>query len=141
MSSIRVCASCGAENRIPDPRLGQRGKCGACKAELAPDGKPVDVGAKRFEGAVLGAKVPVLVDFWSPTCPPCRMLAPELEKLARKKSGALLVAKVDTHSEPALAHRYGIEVVPTMILFEDGREVRRITGAMPAAQIERSLGV
>jgi thioredoxin 2 len=99
------------------------------------------IGASRFEGAVLGAKVPVLVDFWSPTCPPCRVLAPELEKLARTKSGALLVAKVDTHAEPGLARRYGIEVVPTMILFEGGREVRRVTGAMPAAQIERSLGV
>lgn len=141
MSSIRVCPSCGAQNRVPSARLGQRGKCGACKAALPAEARPVDVDGRSFAEVVLAAKVPVLVDFWSPTCPPCRMVAPELEKVARHRSGEVLVVKVDTHADPGLASRYRVEAVPTMILFADGREVRRVSGAMPAAQIERALGL
>ena len=141
MNTERTCAACGARNRVPASRLGQRGKCGSCTAELAAAEAPVDVREASFDEIVLSSKVPVLVDFWSPTCGPCRVVAPELAKVAKRKSGGLLVAKVNTHADPALAQRFDIEAVPTMILFRGGHEVKRVLGAMPADRIERSLGV
>jgi thioredoxin 2 len=141
MNTDRTCAACGARNRVPASRLGQRGKCGSCAAELPAAEAPVEVGEAAFDEVVLSSKVPVIVDFWSPTCGPCRVVAPELAKVAKRKSGGVLVAKVNTHADPGLAQRFDIEAVPTLILFQGGREVRRVLGAMPADRIERSLGV
>ncbi len=92
-----------------------------------------------FERLLEEAQVPVLVDFWAAWCGPCRMVAPELEKLAREKAGKLLVAKVDTEALPQVAARFGIRGIPTMVLFEGGAERERLTGAMPAAAIAAQL--
>lgn len=90
--------------------------------------RPVKVEDADFETAVLGAAVPVLVDFYADWCGPCRMVAPVLDELAQEAVGRLLIAKVDTDRAPATAERFGIRSIPTLILFRGGEEAQRIVG-------------
>ena len=76
------------------------------------------------------------MDYWAPWCGPCRMVAPELEKVAARQSGRLLVIKVNTDALPDLGERFGIRSIPTMAVFAGGREIGRTSGARPAADIE-----
>jgi thioredoxin 2 len=97
----------------------------------------VDVpSARLFDALVSQSAVPVVVDYWAPWCGPCRMVAPELQKVAARHAGQLLVVKVNTEALPDIAQRFGIQSIPTMALFKGGREVSRTVGARPAAGIE-----
>jgi thioredoxin 2 len=138
---IRVCPSCGAKNRIVPARLADTAKCGKCATPLPVDTPVVVESAQQFDELIRESPLPVLVDFWAAWCGPCRMVAPELEKLAREKSGSVVVAKVDTEALPGVAGRYNIRSIPTMILFRDGREDKRIMGAMPASAIAQAAGI
>jgi thioredoxin 2 len=117
-----------------------RAKCAVCKSPLLPLGRPIAlVSADDFDELVRQAPLPVLVDYWAEWCGPCRMVAPELEKLAKEREGRLIVAKVDTEALPDVASRFGIQSIPTMILFRGGQEAERLSGAMPAAAIASRL--
>lgn len=136
---ILTCPSCGAGNRVPASRLRDRPKCGRCKASIAADA-PVAIGsAEEFSALVKESPLPVLVDFWAPWCGPCRVVAPELEKLAKQRTGEVLVVKVDTQALPALGARFGIESIPTFVRFDGGQETKRVSGAMRAAQLTQAL--
>ena len=95
----------------------------------------------ELDELVRDASLPVLVDFWAPWCGPCRMVAPELEKLAKDLSGKLIVAKLNTDESPGATGRFNISGIPTMILFRDGREATRISGAMRAPELRARLGL
>ena len=137
-----VCSSCSTHNRVPAKRLRDKAKCAKCKVTLLPLARPVPVAsAADFDELVRDAPAPVLVDFWAAWCGPCRMVAPEMEKLARDRSASLIVAKVDTEALPAVAQRFAIRSIPTMILFRNGAEARRLSGAMPAAEISKQLAL
>jgi len=135
-----VCRSCKTRNRIPFGKLSASATCGACKAALPHLDRPIELENERdFEAIVREASVPVLVDYWAPWCGPCRMVAPELEKVARSRAGRVLVLKVNTERFQNIGARQGIRSIPTMAVYVGGREVGRSAGARPASQIERYL--
>jgi thioredoxin 2 len=122
--------------------MGERAKCANCKRQLLPLSRPVPVlSSQDFDELIGNAKIPVLVDFWAAWCAPCRMVAPELEKVASSRPGALIVAKVDTEALPQVAARFAIRSIPTMILFRGGREIERVSGAMKASAIASRFGL
>ena len=92
--------------------------------------------ARTFDAAVAQSALPVVVDFWAPWCGPCRMVAPELEKVAKKMAGRYLIVKVNTDAIPELGERFRIRSIPTMAVFAGGKEAARTAGARPAADIE-----
>jgi thioredoxin 2 len=131
------CPSCGKRNRLGYVSLGKTTRCGNCKAEIpAPTAPAQAATAAEFDAALRDSALPLVVDFWAPWCGPCRMVAPELEKLARTHAGEWLIVKVNTDAVPELGDRYRIRSIPTMAVMHHGQELARTAGAMPAAQIE-----
>ncbi|GAC1319181.1 MAG: thioredoxin [Chloroflexota bacterium] len=98
---------------------------------------PVAISDNSFADEVSNASQPVLVDFWAEWCGPCRMVAPILENLAEEYSDSLKITKLDVDRNPQTSMQYGVQSIPTLILFKDGKEVERIIGYMPK---ERLLG-
>ena len=138
---LTPCTACGKTNRQAFDRLGQPARCGHCHADLSPPADPVDVpDVHVFDHLIATSRVPVLVDFWAPWCAPCRVVAPEVEKVARSLRGRLLVAKVNSDVFPDLAGRYRIRSIPTFIVFRNGAESVRRSGAFDAADLVRFLG-
>jgi len=130
-----VCTACGAINRIPPDRAATAANCGTCHQPLFA-GKPADVSGQMFERQLGKSSVPVLVDVWAPWCGPCLAMAPQYEAAARALEPAARFLKLNSDNEQAIASRLGIRGIPTMILFKDGRQVDRVSGAMSARQIE-----
>jgi len=121
--------------------LGQTFHCAQCKNELPALDEPVDARSDLvFDALISRSKLPVLVDFWAPWCGPCKMVAPEFRKVARETAGQFVLAKVNTEEAPSLAARFRVTAIPTMVLFENGLEVARQTGAMPAPEIRKFIG-
>ena len=138
MSTPRAvpCPHCGALNRVPAERVGEHPNCGRCKQALF-EGHPVELTAANFDAIAGRGDLPVLVDFWAPWCGPCVGFAPVFVQAAGKFEPRLRLAKLDTEAQPQLAGRFGIRSIPTLILFRQGREVARQSGALNAAQLSQ----
>jgi thioredoxin 2 len=137
------CSNCGAKNRIPKERLGEGPICGKCRAPLKVEAStaiPVDITDQTFSHEVLSFSGPVLVDCWAPWCGPCRMVTPVLEQLASKYAGRVKIAKLNVDENPVTSSQYGIQSIPTMLLFKNGNQVNTLVGALPKQEIERHLG-
>jgi thioredoxin 2 len=124
-----VCPRCSSVNRLPADRIGNGAKCGKCRNPLF-EGRPTALTAENFDVHVNRSDVPVIVDFWADWCGPCKMMAPVFEQAASELEPGVRFAKVDTDREGALASRFGIRGIPTLVMFRRGREMGRISGAM-----------
>ena len=132
------CVHCGKWNRVRADKAADGPKCGQCGTPLALD-HPVKLDDDTFDRVLKETEVPILVDFYADWCGPCKMMAPAVETLARESVGRALVAKLDTDHAQQTASRFQIRGIPTSIVFKNGREVKRQTGAVPLAALRAML--
>ena len=132
------CPHCLATNRLPHDRLQRMPRCGQCKQDLF-NGKPMEINTKNVQAVLNNNNIPVLVDCWAPWCGPCRQFAPVFEQAARELEPAIRLAKLNTDTEQGIAVQWHIQSIPTLILFRDGRESGRTSGAMPLASLKQWL--
>jgi len=133
-----ACPGCLTANRVPGERLGEEPKCGKCGTALL-GGVPLDLREDQFDAFVARTELPVLADFWAPWCGPCRAMAPHFESAARQLQTSLLFVKINTEEAPALAARMGIRAIPTLVLFKNGVEAKRVSGALDATSLSQWL--
>ena len=134
-----VCSHCGATNRIAEGRDLASGKCGKCGRQLF-DGQPADVSAAILEKHIANSDIAVLVDVWAPWCGPCKVMGPQFAAAAKQAEPALRFVKLNSDENQALSGRLGIRGIPTMIMFKEGREVARVSGAMTSSDILKWAG-
>lgn len=125
-----ACPSCNAVNRVPEPRLADAPTCGRCKSLLF-SARPLLLTAANFDAQLTRGELPLIVDFWAPWCGPCLAMAPSFERAAAEIEPQARLAKLDTEAEAALAARFNIRSIPTLIAFRSGREIARQSGALP----------
>jgi thioredoxin 2 len=135
---IYICSSCGAQNRIPQTRVGDDPICGRCKNKIFPR-HPVEVTDSSFSQQVEHWPLPVLVDFWAPWCGPCQILAPVLEGIAKERGGQLKIAKVNVDENPNTAGRFGVRSIPTMLLMRGPIVLAQFVGAMTKSSLDSQL--
>jgi len=131
-----TCPYCGAVDRIPAEQFNDELVCSACGRAIFA-ARPVDLTAAAFAVTIADSSIPVLVDFWAGWCGPCKAMAPAFEKAAVAMESRVRFAKLNTDEEQSVAQQFDIRSIPTLILFRDGQEVARHSGAMMGGDIER----
>ncbi len=131
-----VCPHCLSINRVPAAKLDDKPNCGRCQHALF-TGEPIELTAQTFLRHLERSGIPLLVDFWAPWCGPCKVMAPRFQQAAHLLEPKIRLAKVNTEAEPYLGTQFGIRSIPTLVLFQSGREVARHSGAIGAQDIVR----
>ena len=132
------CQFCDTWNRIDAARAADRPKCGNCGRPILLD-RPWVLTQDSFDRTIAETEVPVLVDFYADWCGPCKVMAPDVDRLAAAKTGNALIAKLNTDLAQSTSMRFNIRGIPTTIVFREGKESARLTGAVPYAQLEKLL--
>jgi len=132
-----ICTSCSAVNNIPNKESYKKANCGSCKKSLL-DNNLMNLNESNFDEVVVNSDIPVIVDFWAPWCGPCKIMGPVFEKTSKQYVLKTLFTKVDTEVEQTLGSKYAIRSIPTLIVFKNGLEVERISGALDEGSL-RSL--
>ena len=139
------CGGCSAKNRIPRNRMSEKPRCGKCRSPLAVNGlypeHPVTVSDTSFGEEVLRFPGAAAAFFWSPSCGYCQRMMPALDRTASRHAGNIKFAKLILEQNPFTSSHYGVQSVPTLILFKHGREVHRITGALPEEELQKQLRI
>ena len=134
MSVKVVCPSCGKVNKIPKKESYAKANCGSCKESML-NQKPLEVDKEDLLHILVNSDIPVIVDFWAPWCGPCVQMTPAYEEASKIMSLKVQFLKVNTQEHQALGAMYGIESIPTMIIFKGTKEVERISGGMSAGRL------
>lgn len=129
-----ICPHCLSVNNVPQKESYKKANCGKCKKSLL-ETKPMDLIANNFDEVVVNSDIPVIVDFWAPWCGPCKMMGPVFQKVSEKYPLKALFTKVNTENEQNLGAKFGIRSIPTLIVFKDGKEVHRVSGALDEANL------
>ena len=129
-----TCLECGQVNRVPVDRLVPGAKCGTCGASLLST-SAVSIDSAILAKAARNDDMPLVVDFWAPWCGPCKVMSPEFSKAAHALTGQARLVKLNTEDHAAAGAKYNIRGIPTMVVFQAGRETKRQSGAMQEAQI------
>ncbi len=133
-----ACPFCETLNRVDLTRIEQHPQCGNCGKPILLD-RPIAVSDANFERVTTDTTVPVVVDFYADWCGPCKIMAPLLDDVARRRAGEMVIVKLDTDRNPVTGQRFGIRGIPTLIAFRSGKEVARRVGAVPPAELEAFL--
>ena len=129
-----VCPHCFSVNNVPQKESYKKANCGKCKNSLL-DTKPIELTERNFDEVIVNSDIPVIVDFWAPWCGPCKMMGPVFEQTATQFPLKTLFVKVNTENEQNLGARFGIRSIPTLMIFKNGKEVERISGALDATSL------
>lgn len=130
-----TCPHCQKINQLPVDRLSSSPICGACKKDLLT--APVDVDELTFNELLASSPLPVVVDFWASWCGPCQMFAPIFKASAARHANRVLHVKINTEDNQMLSQRLNIRSIPTLAAYVGGKEVNRVSGALPAASLEQ----
>ena len=134
------CVFCQTPNRVDLTKLSLGPKCANCHRPILLD-RPLKVTGAAFDQTLNGTTVPVVVDFYADWCGPCHMMAPTIDDFAQRHAGEALVLKLDTDADQAIAGRFGIRGIPTLIAFEQGKELGRHVGVSDLAKLESLVGL
>jgi thioredoxin 2 len=124
-----ICPNCLSINNVPKKDSYLKANCGKCKESLL-NNKPINLTNANFDEVIVNSEIPVIVDFWAPWCGPCKMFAPIFNEVAKKYPLKAVFAKVDTELEQTLGSKYHIMSIPTLVVFKNGVEVKRVSGAL-----------
>lgn len=130
MSKINViCPHCLKINAIPQKDSYSKANCGSCKKSLL-DTEPIELDESNFDHVVVNSEIPVIVDFWAPWCGPCKMMAPIFNDVAKKYPLKALFVKVNTETHQNMSSRFNIRSIPTLVVYKEGREKKRVLGTL-----------
>ena len=124
-----ICPNCLSINNVPKKDSYLKANCEKCKESLL-DNKPINLTNANFDEVIVNSEIPVIVDFWAPWCGPCKMFAPIFNETSKKYPLKAVFAKVNTEVEQTLGSKYNIKSIPTLVIYKNGLEVKRISGAL-----------